>query len=65
MALEEASKVMRGQQDHSTGYFPLCVGRSGGGPPGGRIRHPRAWGACRGGEVGMGADPQQHVVTIN
>lgn len=30
MALEEATKVMRGQQDHSTGYFPLCVGGSGG-----------------------------------
>lgn len=29
MALEEVSKVMRGQQDHSTGYFPLCVGGFG------------------------------------
>lgn len=26
MASEEASKVMRGQQDHNTGSFLLCVG---------------------------------------
>lgn len=62
MALEEASKVKRGQQDHSTGYFPLCVGGFGGRACSGK---DRTWGACRGGEVGMGADPQQHVVTIS
>lgn len=47
MALEEASKVKRGQQDHSIGYFPLCVGGFGGRACSGK---DRTWGACRGGE---------------
>lgn len=48
MALEEASKVMRGQQDHSTGYFPLCVGRSGGRASRGKIPTSQGLGNMQG-----------------
>lgn len=56
MALEEASKVMRGQQDHSTGYFPLCVGRSGGRAFMGKDRTSQGLGRLQGrrGQDGRG-----------
>lgn len=48
MASEEASKVMRGQQDHSTGSFPLCVGEFGGRARGGKDQTSQGLGSLQG-----------------
>lgn len=66
MALERLPRsCVAASRTTAQGASRCATGGSAGRACGGEDRTPRAWGARRGGEMGMGADPRQHVVTIS